>query len=184
MISVATSGWALVPLRGLFPLMAMISFAACGESIASETPANDASVSRTDSTAPTPADASSDAHEAGPTSPPEGIVSASSASAFEGETDIAIAPDGTTAISWSGTPAATSTQSQHIGYTFWTPGAASFTPVQTELATGTPYSTDSTVIADAQGNFFLVWLGIDFMVSCTATPTPAIRWRARRRWPR
>ena len=160
-VSVAASGWALVPLRGLFPLVAMISVAACGESIASKTPAHDAAIG--DATQALPPDVN-DAHEAGPTSPPEGIVSASSASAFEGETEIAIAPDGTTAISWNGTPAATSTQSQHIGYTFWTPGAASFTPVQTEIATGTPYSTDSTVIADAQGNFFLVWLGIDFMV--------------------
>ena len=91
--------------------------------------------------------------------PPQGVVSASPLTAFEAETEVAVAADGTTAISWTGDPDPFSTAGQLIGYTFWTPGSATWTPVQTITHNPTDYSTDSSVITDSAGNILLTWLG-------------------------
>ncbi len=102
-----------------------------------------------------------DASEAGPTTPPEGIISASPMSAFEGETQVAVSSGGTVAASWSANPDPNSVKGQFIGTAFWVPGSSSWTPVQKNTMHTTDYATDSTVIADHEGNFYVAWLGFD-----------------------
>ncbi len=108
-----------------------------------------------------PVDASADAADASDAgSPPQGVVSSSPLTAFEAETQLAVAPDGTIAIVWIGNPSATSSAGQLVGYTFWTPGAAAWSTVQTLTHGPTDYATDPTVVADPAGNFYVAWFGL------------------------
>jgi hypothetical protein len=84
------------------------------------------------------------------------LISTATTSLFEGETEIAMAPDGTLAAAWiSNTPG-----SAVIGYAFSPDRGRSWGHVAQVEARPMEFASDPAVTVDGQGNFYLAWLSL------------------------
>jgi hypothetical protein len=144
----------------------MAALAGCGGSVAAEPSSstdggNDGPVVNPRPEAgPMPYDASHEAAaeaEAGPTYPLGKNISMAS-SIYEAEDQIAVAPDGTIGIVWTGIPSGPGYVV--MGYTFSTDDGATFTPPQYITLPGGLAPSDPGITTDAQGNFYASILGL------------------------